>query len=193
MTESGHEIEVKLRCEGIAPLEKAGIQLQLELPRHFEDNILYDTSSHILSGKLAILRVRAARGAGVLTYKESNERFSSESQFKKRIEIETSVGDPRTLGTILEKLGFEKFFRYQKYRTVFRASVPGGESLHVMLDETAIGNFIELEGTEAAIASAVKVLGISSSDYILESYLSLQEENCRKQGRALEDLLYPES
>jgi adenylate cyclase, class 2 len=193
MTESGHEIEVKIRSEGVAWLEKAGIQLEVELPRHFEDNILYDTSDHALSRKLSILRVRAAQGAGVLTYKEWNDQFSSESQFKKRIEIETPVEDPAILRSIFEKIGLQKFFRYQKYRTVYRATVPGGESLHVMLDETAIGNFIELEGTEAAIASAVKVLGITKADYILESYLSLQQENCSKQGRSLEDLLYPES
>jgi adenylate cyclase class 2 len=193
MTESGHEIEVKLRSRGVEWLEKAGIQLEVESPRHFEDNILYDTNDHALSRKLAILRVRAAQGTGVLTYKEADDQFSSATQFKKRIEIETPVEDPAILRSIFEKIGFQRFFRYQKYRTVYRATVPGGESLHVMLDETAIGNFIELEGTEAAISNAVRLLGVTKADYILESYLSLQEENCRKQGRLLEDLLYPET
>ncbi len=193
MTDSGHEIEVKLRSRGVEWLEKAGIQPEVESPRHFEDNILYDTSDHALSRKLAILRVRAAQGTGVLTYKESDDQFSSKSQFKKRIEIETQVEDPAILRSIFEKVGFQKFFRYQKYRTVYRATVPGGESLHVMLDETAIGNFIELEGSEAAISNAVRLLGVTKADYILESYLGLQEENCRKQGRMLEDLLYPET
>src|SRR5689334_19796778 len=109
MTEDGHEIEVKLRREGVAWLEKAGIQLQVEKARHFEDNFLYDTIDHALSRKLAIVRVRAAKGTGVLTYKESNDSFSSESQFKKRVEIETSVGDPAMVRSILEKLGFQKF------------------------------------------------------------------------------------
>ena len=193
MTGSGHEIEVKLRSRGVEWLEKAGIQLEVESPRHFEDNILYDTSDHALSRKLAILRVRAAQGSGVVTYKEADDQFSSKSQFKKRIEIETQVEDPAILRSIFEKVGFQKFFRYQKYRTVYRATVPGGESLHVMLDETAIGNFIELEGSEAAISNAVRLLGVTKADYILESYLGLQEENCRKQGRMLEDLLYPET
>jgi adenylate cyclase class 2 len=193
MTDSGHEIEVKLRSRGVEWLEKAGIQLEVESPRHFEDNILYDTSDHALSRKLAILRVRAAQGSGVLTYKESDDQFSSKSQFKKRIEIETTVEDPAILRSIFEKVGFQKFFRYQKYRTVYRATVPGGESLHVMLDETAIGNFIELEGSEAAISNAVRLLGVTKAEYILESYLGLQEENCRKQGRLLEDMLYPET
>jgi len=193
MTDSGHEIEVKLRSRGVEWLEKAGIQLEVESPRHFEDNILYDTSDHALSRKLAILRVRAAQGTGVLTYKESDDQFSSKSQFKMRIEIETPVEDPAILRSIFEKVGFRKFFRYQKYRTVYRATVPGGESLHVMLDETAIGNFMELEGSEAAISNAVRLLGVTKADYILESYLGLQEENCRKQGRLLEDLLYPET
>ena len=193
MTGSGHEIEVKLRSRGVEWLEKAGIRLEVESPRHFEDNILYDTSDHALSRKLAILRVRAAQGSGVVTYKEADDQFSSKSQFKKRIEIETQVEDPAILRSIFEKVGFQKFFRYQKYRTVYRATVPGGESLHVMLDETAIGNFIELEGSEAAISNAVRLLGVTKADYILESYLGLQEENCRKQGRMLEDLLYPET
>ena len=59
-----------------------------------------------------------------------------------------------------------------------------------MFDETPIGNFIELEGEEEAIAEAVKLLGIGREDYVLESYIALQGAHCQAQGKALEDMTF---
>jgi hypothetical protein len=59
-----------------------------------------------------------------------------------------------------------------------------------MTDETPLGDFLELEGTEEAIAEAVKWLNITPADYILESYLALQIAHCRQQGKPLEDMVF---
>jgi adenylate cyclase class 2 len=187
---AGHEIEVKLRCGGIGPLLEAGIALELETARHFEDNWLLDTPDRQLAARAAILRVRAAEGSGLLTYKEQAPATAPASQFKLRVEIETRLGEPRQVVEILERLGYHKFFRYQKYRTIYRALLPDGAHLMVMFDETPLGDFLELEGEESAIAEAVNLLGVEPTDYILESYLALQAEHCRRQGRPLEDMVF---
>lgn len=183
-----HEIEVKLRYDSVAPLEHAGLRLTVETPRHFEDNWLLDTVDQQLGQRAAILRVRQANEAGTLTFKEKTAAIAT--QFKARIEIETPLGEPEATLALLERLGYRPWFRYQKYRTVYRAHLPGGAALHVMFDETPLGNFVELEGAEAAIAAAVQLLGVARGDYILESYLALQLNACHAQGCALEDMLF---
>ncbi|MBX3278061.1 MAG: class IV adenylate cyclase [Acidobacteria bacterium] len=188
---SGHEIEIKLRLDGVERLESCGIALEIDAPRHFEDNRLFDTPDRQLQKSLSILRVRSANGAGVLTYKAQPAADAPASQFKKRVEIETTVGDPEQITRLLERLGYRAWFRYQKYRTVYRAGLPSGRTLHAMLDETPIGNFVELEGEEEAIAEAVGLLGATREDYILDSYLVLQIRLCSAAGRALEDMVFP--
>ncbi len=184
-----HEIEVKLKLD-VAALERAGIRLEVILPRHFEENWLLDSALRQLGEKFSILRVRAVNGNGFLTYKERPGSDAPASQFKLRIEIETEIGDPEKALEIFERLGFKKWFGYQKYRTVYRAILPDESELHVMADETPLGNYLELEGEENAILAATKLLGLKPTDYILESYLALQIAHCHQQGKSLEDMLF---
>jgi adenylate cyclase class 2 len=66
-------------------------------------------------------------------------------------------------------------FRYEKYRTEFaRGSEPG----LVTLDETPVGNFMELEGPARWIDHTAKVLGFSRDAYITDSYGKLYEDWC---------------
>lgn len=184
-----HEIEVKLKL-GLHALEQAGLVLTLHTPRHFEDNWLLDTATRQLGAKSAALRVRSADGKGVLTYKEKAGNTAPASQFKLRIERETKIESvPETLA-IFDRLGFRPFFRYQKYRAVYEAGLPSGKRLHVMADETPLGDFLELEGEEEAIAEAVQLLGATPADYILESYIALQLRHCQQQDKPLEDMVF---
>jgi len=185
-----HEIEVKLRLDSVDAFARAGIELEVETPRHFEDNWILDNADRALGAREAILRVRFADGKGSITYKERASEDAPASQFKQRVEIETAIDDPESALAMFERLGFHKWFRYQKYRTVYRATLPGGSTLSVMFDETPIGNFVELEGEEEAIAQAIDLLGVTSADYILESYLALQAEHCWRQGKPLEDMVF---
>jgi adenylate cyclase class 2 len=187
-----HEIEVKLRLDTLDAFSRAGIVLELVAARHFEDNWLLDSFDQYLGARAAILRVRSAGGGGLITYKERAIEGDRPSQFKKRIEIETAIDDPDSALTILERLGYHKWFRYQKYRTIYRALLPDGTKLSLMVDETPVGNFIELEGEEEAIVRAVGLLGVSPSEYILESYLAIQADHCRRQGKPLEDMIFDE-
>ena len=183
-----HEIEVKLRLESPELLERAGFQLEVEAERHFEDNWLFDTPDGKLGRELSVLRVRLTGDSGSLTYKEKADEAIT--QFKRRVEIETRVDDPHSAIAMLERLGYLKWFRYQKYRTVFRVYFEPDHSLLVMFDETPIGNFVELEGEEESLAAAVTLLGIGPESYILESYLALQAKSCAARGQALEDMIF---
>lgn len=186
-----YEIEVKLRYPSVAPLARAGLQLTLETPRHFEDNWLLDTPERQLSQRAAILRVRQVAGVGTLTFKEkAAPPVAAATQFKARIEIETPLGQPENTLAIFARLGYQKWFRYQKYRTVYHAGLPSGAVLHVMFDETPLGNFVELEGAEAALAEAVQLLGVQPAAYVLESYLALQINACHARGCEFEDLVF---
>src|SRR5215210_8990317 len=133
------EIEVKLRFDSVQPLVRAGIVLEIETARHFEDNWLLDTEECRLSEKAAILRVRQSGETGSLTYKEKAAADAPATQFKQRLEIETALDDPASAIAIFERLGFSSWFRYQKYRTVYRAVLPDDMRLHVMFDETPVG------------------------------------------------------
>jgi adenylate cyclase, class 2 len=91
---------------------------------------------------------------------------------------------------VFERLGYRKWFRYQKFRTVYRAKLPDGSELHVMFDETPLGPYVELEGEEDIIARAVELLGVTPGEYVLESYLAIQAEHCRRQGKPLGDMIF---
>jgi len=187
---SPHEIEVKLRFDGLDAFARAGIVLEVETARHFEDNWLLDSPDCHLGERAAVLRVRSAAGGGAITYKEMADGVASAPRFKKRVEIETAIDDPESALAVFERLGYGKWFRYQKYRTVYRARLPDGSELLVMFYETPLGPFVELEGEEDVIARAVELLGVTPGEYVLESYLAIQAEHCRRQGKPLGDMIF---
>jgi len=189
---SPYEIEVKLRFGELGGFARAGISLEIEIARHFEDNWLLDSPDCHLGERDAILRVRSAAGRGAITYKEKADGLAPASRFKKRIEIETAIEDPESAVAVFERLGYRRWFRYQKYRTVYRATLPDGSELHVMFDETPLGSFVELEGEEEVIARAVELLGVTPDEYVLESYLAIQAEHCRWRGKPLVDMIFGE-
>lgn len=188
------ETEVKLRCESVDQfkkrLEKAGATLKLKRDRHFEDNFILDSDSSSLGGRLAALRVRKTDDVATVTLKELPPRNAGESKFKSRIELETSVGDGDVMLEVFARLGFLKRFRYQKYRTVYEAFLPSGESLDVMFDETPIGVFAELEGMESDVARTLDLIGAEGGEHILQSYIALQIEECARRGQPLSDMVF---
>src|SRR5215831_10805845 len=111
------EIEIKLPVRDLLLLNQSGLNVYEVTPRHFEDNWLLDTADQTLRNRGSALRVRFANGAGVLTFKAPAR---AEQTFKVREEIESPVSDPDKVVEIFRRLGYEKKFRYQKYRTVLR-------------------------------------------------------------------------
>jgi len=176
-SEDGRETEIKLSVPSAdsarALLTRAGFAPLHE--RAFESNDVFDTPDSALSRATRLLRLRSFRGESILTFKGEPEP----GPHKSRREIETSAGDPAALRLILESLGYQVVFRYEKYRTTFhRAAEPG----HAVLDETPIGVFLELEGPAQWIDSTAGLLGFSPPDYILLSYGTLYRDHCRQAG-----------
>jgi adenylate cyclase class 2 len=188
---SNLEIEVKLACDDLDRLRNAGISLTLNSPRHFEDNWLLDLSDRTLFQQGAALRVRSVSGKGSITYKGIVQE-SAESRLKVREEIQTAIDEPERAIELFERLGYQRSFRYQKYRTGYRATLNGYE-FKVELDETPMGNFIEIEGDEASVGNALDVAGFGSDEIIRESYPELQASRCKAQGIPLEDLVFERS
>ena len=63
----------------------------------------------------------------------------------------------------------------------------------ITVDETPIGNFLELEGPKSLIDEMAGKLGYKASDYIVKSYLALHQEYLKVRGLPLKDMLFEAS
>jgi adenylate cyclase, class 2 len=182
------EIEVKLACDDLGRLTRAGVELQLSRPRHFEDNWLLDDDRQTLFTQGAALRVRSVEGRGWVTFKGVAQE-TARSPLKVREEIESAVSDPEKMIVVFERLGYHRAFRYQKFRTTYKIQLDGA-ALEVAFDETPMGNFIEIEGDERRVLGILERAGFTAADSIRESYPELQAKRCRARGVPLEDLIF---
>lgn len=173
------EVEVKLRLaspeDGLRRLALAGF-VQSH-PRTFESNTVYDTQAGELRSSDRLLRVRIFGERVTLTYKGP----TIAGRHKTREEIETELPDSRSVPMVLERLGYVPAFRYEKYRTAFTRQ---GEPGEVVLDETPIGSFLEVEGPAEWIDRAAVRLGFSPEDYITATYGALYVEYVRSHPAA---------
>jgi adenylate cyclase class 2 len=162
------ESEIKLRMDGPDPARRAVAALGASpsRPRHFEDNTLYDDAGSSLYASGRALRLRRAAGRAIVTFK--GPRQDRADGVKSRAEIELDVGDADAFEAILSALGYRKVFRYQKYRESHR-----WRDVEIVVDETPIGTFLEIEGPVATIHEAARALGRGPQDYIGESYAAL--------------------
>ncbi len=84
-------------------------------------------------------------------------------------------------------MGYRAVFRYEKYRTEYtKPRVPG----KVLLDETPIGNYLEIEGSPRWIDRTARQLGFKSGDYITRSYGYLYLAYCRERRIAPKNMLF---
>ena len=162
------EREVKLRWAS-APAAReavAGLGAALVRERHLEDNLLLDDAAASLRGRRSALRLRRTDGRAVLTYKGRPQEDGSGQ--KARPEAEVDVSDADTAQEILAALGFAPAFRYQKYREVWE-----WDEVEIVIDETPVGVFVEIEGASDAIDRAAGALGRTAADYVTASYPDL--------------------
>lgn len=162
------EVEIKFRIEDIetltASLQTAGFRLVT--PRTHEMNTLFDQPGRKLLRRGALLRLRAYGPRWTLTYKDRSGRQTV--RHKSRREIETKVENGDAMARIIEAIGFTPSFRYEKFRSEWADS-----NGHVVIDETPIGNFGEIEGHAKWIDATAKCLNISVKNYLKESYAEL--------------------
>ena len=160
------EIEIKFQVKDLRGLARklraAGFRLVTR--RTHEMNTLYDLPGEVLRKRKELLRLRKYGSAWTLTHKSGGEKGRHSS----REELETSVADGKKMDTILRRLGYIPTFRYEKFRAEW-TDTKG----QVVVDETPIGNFCEIEGPSRWIDATAKKLGVSPADYITKNYATL--------------------
>lgn len=211
---TNREVEIKLRVGDLLGLVDRLRQIKAVVcGRVHEQNTLYDTADSDLRRQGRLLRLRTETPApsqwcpggprrAVLTSKvpartRHRPRGSlAKPRYKERLEREVVVGGARfrmwvenkrarPWPSVLRCLGFCPVFRYEKFRASFRLG-----SLHLELDETPVGVFLELEGHPASIDRAARALGFSSRDYIQSTYWDLYRAQCLRRGHTPRNLLF---
>ncbi len=177
------EREIKLRFPGVS--EARGAVLTTGATprgaRRLQQDSLLDTGDGLLRERGCALRVRQETGRAILTFKGPVRP----SVAKLREELETPVQDAAVLVRILNELGFDVWFRYEKHREEF-----AGRDVIIAVDETPIGTFVEIEGSEEGIRSTAAALGRGEADYILDSYRRLFVDYCARRERPATDMLF---
>lgn len=179
------EREIKLRFESADRARQRILSPEVGATplrgRRLQEDCLLDTADNQFFQRRSALRVRSENGKSLLTFKGPVQP----SAMKVREEHETVVADGAELLTILGELGLRVWFRYEKYREEFSA-----EDVVIAIDETPIGVFVEIEGSEDHIHRAAKALAKAPADYVTASYRSLYLEHCRVHGLTPADMLF---
>jgi adenylate cyclase class 2 len=181
------EIEIKLRLPADVSkirrtLRKLGFRVAE--PRTHETNVLFDNPRDPLGKQGKLIRIRRVGRHSLLTYKGPSKSV----RYKKRHELEVYVSDAAMAEEIFKKIGYQPVFRYEKFRTEFVE--PSKRDGKVLLDETPVGNFLELEGAPRWIGRTARLLGFSDADYITGSYGYLHMVYCRERGIHPKDMLF---
>jgi adenylate cyclase class 2 len=174
------ETEIKLRLPDGAAIARAKIEslgYRVHTPRQLERDQLYDRGLELRHTD-QILRLRMRGDRCTLTYKGPAERVV----YKSREELEVEIDDGLTFERVLAALGYYPTFRYEKYRTTFPLDDEPGL---ITVDETPIGDFLELEGPEVWIDATALKLGYGVADYVTGSYARLYRKFCETNPTAV--------
>jgi adenylate cyclase class 2 len=165
------EIEIKFRVADLRALNRKlrAAGFRLVTPRTHELNTLYDLPGEILRQSKQLLRLRKYGRAWTLTHKSGATRGRHSS----RVELETGVADGKKMDLILRALGYAPTFRYEKFRAEWADQKTPESKGHVVVDETPIGNFCEIEGPSRWIDATAKKLRVTPADYITKNYATL--------------------
>jgi adenylate cyclase, class 2 len=182
---SDREVEIKFQITDFetltSRLESAGFRLIT--PRTRELNTLFDQPAGKLRRRGALLRLREYGPKWTLTFKD--KRTSGGGRHKSRRELETRLENGEAMGQILEAIGFKPSFRYEKFRSEWRDATG-----HVVIDETPIGNYGEIEGPPKWIDATARLLQISPKQYITLSYAELFQAWKRKTKSKAEEMTF---
>ena len=157
------EREIKLRFDD-ADEARAKILALGATPlygRRLQEDALLDTEDELLRRQRSTLRVRSEGGKSLLTFK-----------------------GPALPGRIKIR-EVHVWFRYEKYREEFSV-----DDVVIAIDETPVGVFVEIEGSEDAINAAARALDKRPPDYITDSYRFLFLQHRDANGLAGHDMVF---
>lgn len=188
MSASGNNLETEVKIlwpdgaeDARRAIEAAGYPLME--PRTLESDTVFDRDSGELRRADQLIRLRRAGSLSLVTYKGPPRG----GRYKTREEIEFDISDAQAFTAVLDRLGYQPRFRYEKYRTKFAAL---GEPGIVSIDETPIGVFLELEGEPEWIDQTAARMGLSPAAYLTRSYSSLYQEYRRTHPQAPPDMTF---
>lgn len=151
-------------------------------PRCKEYNVRYDTDDLALRRSGKMLRLRQGSDAR-LTFKGD---VIETVGVVNREELEVVISDFDTAKIILESLGYKANFVYEKFRAIYEL-----DGTHIMLDETPIGSFVEIEGADAeSIERMAEILRLNWSASLAKSYSALFYEVKEKLGLTFNDMTF---
>ncbi|HET9837546.1 MAG TPA: class IV adenylate cyclase [Candidatus Angelobacter sp.] len=183
---SDREVEIKFQIDDIEALTSRleGAGFREVTPRTHELNTLYDQRGK-LRRRGALVRLRQYGQEWTLTYKDKSK--ATPGRHKSRREIETRLENGQAAARIIEALGFKPSFSYEKYRSEWTDGTG-----HVVLDETPIGNYGEIEGPPEWIDATAQRLEIAHHRYITLSYAELFLAWKRKARSKAQHMLFAE-
>lgn len=163
------EVEIKFRVAEISVLQArlSALGFSQTTPRTLEQNRLFDTPTRTLRTRNETLRIRRYGSKWTVTHK-ARPTPEDTLPHKHRLETETELADGEAMVRIFASLGYQVSFVYEKWRTEY--SDGHGQ---VVLDETPIGIYAELEGAAEWIDATAARLGVGQSEYITASYARL--------------------
>ena len=152
--------------------------------RLLEKNIVLDDPAGGIRASGRLLRLRTTGRKVVCTFKGPY----LPGPHKRREEREFLSGSLEESLAVFAGLGLTPSWRYEKYRTEFAR--PDDQGV-VMLDETPIGDFIELEGPARWVDRTAKELGYGRDAYILLSYARLHAQWREEFADPQTDMVFP--
>jgi adenylate cyclase, class 2 len=177
-----NEVEVKFIIHDLQTLRDRlnAIGLKEKTPRTHEMNTLYDRDQE-LRRRDELVRIRKYGDQWTLTHKAKSQN----ARHKTRAETETKVDDGEALDHTFRAMGFEPAFRYEKFRSEWTDGTG-----HVVLDETPIGTFGEIEGPPDWIDRIATQLGVTEQEYINKSYAELFREWVRNSSSSASEMTF---
>ena len=180
------EVEVKFLAVDLEQVRAklAEVGAVLTKARVYERNVRFDTADEALRQRDELLRLRQDT-AVTLTFKGRSLEAEQQSEAKVREELEVQVSNYETAVAIIQRLGFTPQQVYEKYRETWRL-----HDVEIVLDELPFGQFIELEGTEAAIKETAVQLNLPWETRIVSNYLALMAAIKQRHNLPFDDLTF---
>jgi len=192
------EIELKFPVTDPQALQTRLPQLGFHLvtPRTYEHNTLFDTPTRDLRARREVLRIRQYGSLCTVTHKRLPDQQApvDTTRYKIRIETETIVAEREALAEIFRQLGYIPVFLYEKYRTEWSHTIrPNSDTTgHLLIDETPIGNYVELEGPTDWIDRTLAELNVDPATSLTDSYGKLFLDWKQRTGSPAEHLTFAE-
>ena len=163
------ETEVKIKIEAVEPVRQKILALKAELykKRALQTDVYFGNPR--IRKKDQTLKIR---DNAIFTYKGPSEK---KKNIRSNEEIEIRIDNAAYLQMILERIGYLPYWKKERYRESFLLNMT-----QICIDETPMGNFIEIEGKQENIIDIAKKLGFSQKNFIAEGYGKLWREYAKK-------------